>query len=628
MGACLGKREKPVDSTANAFSRKLANGDAAAAAADGATAPPLRPDMPTSYVIENHPLAGPEGATIDSLYEIGRELGRGEFGITYFCTDRKTGQALACKSISKRKLRTAIDIGDPAQKLLLLVAIWTGLKAIRQDAVRKIEQEAVGRRSQVGTRKLNTSRLAACVVSEDVRREVQIMVQLPPHPNIVGLKGVYEDKQAVHLVMELCEGGELFDRIIARGHYSERQAANIIKTIIEVVEVCHLHGVMHRDLKPENFLFASKEEDALLKAIDFGLSVSFTPGEVFAEVVGSPYYMAPEVLKRSYGPEADVWSAGVILYILLCGVPPFWAENEQGVAKAILRGEIDFIRDPWPKVSISAKSLVRRMLEQDPQKRLSARQVKGTHLPVLCMDVLSAQAHPWLENAHEAPDTPLGSAVLSRMKQFTAMNKLKKRALKVIAESLSEEEVTGLRSVFRMMDADNSGSITVDELRQGLTRIGSNLSEVEVRQLLEAADVDGDGTIDYGEFVAATMHMQRMENEAHIHAAFDHFDRDHSGFIDVEELTIGLGNDMPANDSARVIRDIINEVDTDHDGRISYDEFASMMRKGTEWRNSLRHFSRERSNLRNMLGITSGLGQQLGPTPKEEPYETLGLHTS
>eukprot|EP00850_Spirogloea_muscicola_P011539 SM000072S21173 [mRNA] locus=s72:156605:160594:+ [translate_table: standard] len=559
MGACLGKREKPVDSTANAFSRNLANGDAAAAAADGAAATtPLRPDMPTSYVIENHPLAGPEGATIDSLYEIGRELGRGEFGITYFCTDRKTGQALACKSISKRKLRTAIDI-------------------------------------------------------EDVRREVQIMVQLPPHPNIVGLKGVYEDKQAVHLVMELCEGGELFDRIIARGHYSERQAANIIKTIIEVVEVCHLHGVMHRDLKPENFLFASKEEDALLKAIDFGLSVSFTPGEVFAEVVGSPYYMAPEVLKRSYGPEADVWSAGVILYILLCGVPPFWAENEQGVAKAILRGEIDFIRDPWPKVSISAKSLVRRMLEQDPQKRLSARQVK---------------AHPWLENAHEAPDTPLGSAVLSRMKQFTAMNKLKKRALKVIAESLSEEEVTGLRSVFSMMDADNSGSITVDELRQGLTRIGSNLSEVEVRQLLEAADVDGDGTIDYGEFVAATMHMQRMENEAHIHAAFDHFDRDHSGFIDVEELTIGLGNDMPANDSARVIRDIINEVDTDHDGRISYDEFASMMRKGTEWRNSLRHFSRERSNLRNMLGITSGLGQQLGPTPNEEPYETLGLHTS
>lgn len=140
-------------------------------------------------------------------------------------------------------------------------------------------------------------------------------------------------------------------------------------------EICHKHGVMHRDLKPENFLFADKSENSQLKAIDFGLSVFFKPGERFSEIVGSPYYMAPEVLKRNYGPEVDVWSAGVILYILLCGVPPFWAETDEGIVKSIIRSVIDFGRDPWPKVSDSAKDLVRRMLDTNSYTRLTAQQV-------------------------------------------------------------------------------------------------------------------------------------------------------------------------------------------------------------------------------------------------------------
>lgn len=134
----------------------------------------------------------------------------------------------------------------------------------------------------------------------------------------------YEDNLCVHLVMELCSGGELFDRIIQKGHYSERAAAQLIKTIVGVVEACHSLGVMHRDLKPENFLFASTAEDAPLKATDFGLSIFYKPGTKFSDLVGSPYYVAPEVLLKCYGPESDIWSAGVILYILLCGVPPFW----------------------------------------------------------------------------------------------------------------------------------------------------------------------------------------------------------------------------------------------------------------------------------------------------------------
>ncbi|KAF9623846.1 hypothetical protein IFM89_005431 [Coptis chinensis] len=460
---------------------------------------------------------------ISDKYTLGRELGRGEFGITYLCTDKETKQQLACKSISKKKLRTAVDI-------------------------------------------------------EDVRREVSIMGSLPDHPNLVRLKATYEDNEAVHLVMELCEGGELFDRIVARGHYSERAAANVARTVAEVVRMCHENGVMHRDLKPENFLFANKKENSALKAIDFGLSVFFQPGERFSEIVGSPYYMAPEVLKRNYGPEIDIWSAGVILYILLCGVPPFWAETEQGVAQAILRGVIDFKRDPWPQVSDGARNLVKRMLEPDPRKRLSAQQVLE---------------HPWLQNAKKASNVPLGDIVRTRLKQFSAMNRFKKKAMRVIAEHLSVEEVEVIRDMFKLMDTDNNGKITFDELKAGLQKVGSQLAEPEMKMLMEVADVDGNGTLDYGEFVAVTIHLQRMENDEHFRRAFLFFDTDGSGYIEREELRAALVDESGEVD-IEVLNDIINEVDTDKDGRISYEEFVAMMKTGTDWRKASRHYSRER----------------------------------
>ncbi|VVA91821.1 unnamed protein product [Arabis nemorensis] len=460
---------------------------------------------------------------ISDKYILGRELGRGEFGITYLCTDRETHEALACKSISKRKLRTAVDV-------------------------------------------------------EDVRREVAIMSTLPEHPNVVKLKATYEDNENVHLVMELCEGGELFDRIVARGHYTERAAAAVARTIAEVVMMCHSNGVMHRDLKPENFLFANKKENSALKAIDFGLSVFFKPGDKFTEIVGSPYYMAPEVLKRDYGPEVDVWSAGVIIYILLCGVPPFWAESEQGVALAILRGVIDFKRDPWPQISESAKSLVKQMLDPDPTKRLTAQQVL---------------AHPWIQNAKKAPNVPLGDIVRSRLKQFSMMNRFKKKVLRVIAEHLSVQEVEVIRDMFSLMDDDNDGKITYPELKAGLQKVGSQLGEPEIKMLMEVADVDGNGFLDYGEFVAVIIHLQKIENDELFKLAFMFFDKDGSKYIELDELRDALADELGEPDVS-VLNDIMREVDADKDGRINYEEFVTMMKAGTDWRKASRQYSRER----------------------------------
>ncbi|BAT86400.1 hypothetical protein LR48_Vigan03g293900 [Vigna angularis] len=440
-------------------------------------------------------------------YNLGEELGKGQYGTTFLCTEKATGKKYACKSIPKVKLLIDEDV-------------------------------------------------------EDVRREIEIMHHLEGCPNVISIKGAFEDGVAVHVVMELCEGGELFDRIVERGHYTERKAAELARTIVTIIEGCHSLGVMHRDLKPENFLFVDGNEESTLKAIDFGMSVFFKPEETFREVVGSPYYIAPEVLRRHYGPEADVWSAGVIIYILLCGKPPFWGESEQEIFEEVLHGDLDFTSDPWPNISESARDLVRKMLVRDPRKRITAHEVLR---------------HPWIQVDGVAPDKLLDSAVLSRLKQFSVMNKLKKMALRVIAENLSEEEISELKVAFKMIDTDNSGQITLVKLKAGLKMLGNNLSEPEILDLMQAADVDNSGTIDYREFIAATLHLNKVHREDHLVAAFSFFDRSGSGYITQDELQkaceeFGIENVC--------FEEMIQEADQNKDGRIDYDEFVAMMMKG------------------------------------------------
>ncbi|GMI90090.1 calcium-dependent protein kinase 24 [Hibiscus trionum] len=470
----------------------------------------------------NRVLKDSSGSNIFEKYKIGEELGRGEFGVTSKCFDLKTGEPYACKKISKARLRAEIDI-------------------------------------------------------EDVRREVEIMKHLPKHPNIVAFREAFEDKEAVYLVMELCHGGELFDRIVAKGHYTERAAARVLKTILEIIKVCHEHGVVHRDLKPENFLLADGSETAPIKAIDFGLSIFYKPGQQFTDIVGSPYYMAPEVLKRNYGKEVDIWSAGVILYILLCGVPPFWAEDEEGIAQAIIRGRIDFERDPWPKVSDEAKDLVKTMLDPNPRTRITVQQVFE---------------HTWIENLENARNVNLGEHVRTRIKHFSLMNKFKKEVLRVVADNLPDEQVDSIIEMFRMMDTDENGNLSFEELRDGLRKIGHTLDDPDVQMLMEAADMDGNGTLSQDEFVIMAVHLKRMDgSDELLSQAFGVFDKNQSGYIELEELQEALSHDHD-NLHQQLIKDIMADVDKNKDGRISYDEFKAMMVTGMDWKMASRKYSR------------------------------------
>ncbi|XP_062098299.1 calcium-dependent protein kinase 29-like [Humulus lupulus] len=492
MGNCLSRWFKRIVSCF--YRRSITNGNT--------NNPP--PSSPQRGTILERPYDD-----INSTYKLKKELGRGQFGVTYLCKEKATGRKYACKSIPRGKL---------------------------------IKEKEI----------------------QDVRREVNILLHLNGQPNIVEFKGVYEDKDNLHLVMELCSGGELFDRMIAKGSYSEREAAKIFKQIVNVVHVCHFMGVMHRDLKPENFLLASKDENAPIKATDFGLSVFIEQGKVYSDVVGSAFYLAPEVLQQSYGKEIDVWSAGVILYILLSGFPPFGGETETAICDSILEGNLDLKSWPWPAISASAKDLIAKMLERDPKKRITAAE---------------AIEHSWLTEDGEASDKPIDSAVLVRMKQFRAMNKMKKLALKVIAENLSEEEIHGLKQMFNNMDTDQSGTITLEELKTGLSRLGSKLSEAEIQQLMEAADVDRNGTVDYEEFITATMHRHRLERDGNLYKAFQFFDKDGNGYVTREELRQAM-TQYDMGDEA-TIDEILDDVDTNKDGKITFEEFVAMMKRGT-----------------------------------------------
>ncbi|CAA7409087.1 unnamed protein product [Spirodela intermedia] len=500
MGLCLSKSKKKPD--------EASNGHHVEGAPEPSSPPISKPLVPPGAIL------GRPYEDVKAHYTMGKELGRGQYGVTSVCTEKATGRLYACKSIPKRKLLKESD-------------------------------------------------------REDVRREVLIMEHLSGQPNVVEFKGAYESYGCVHLVMELCAGGELFERISSRNaagrSYSEKAAAAACREIVNVVDVCHFMGVIHRDLKPENFLLSGPEDDAAIKVADFGLSVFIEEGKRYKDGVGSCYYVAPEVLRGDYGKEVDVWSAGVILYMLVCGLPPFWAESERGIYEAIMRGYIDFETDPWPSISNSAKDLVRKMLTRDPKKRITASQVLE---------------HPWIRENGDASEKPIDCVVLSRMQQFTAMNKLKKMALAVIAANLSEEDIQGLKQMFAGMDTDRSGTITHEELKMGLIRLGSKLPDSEVKRLLHAADLDGDGAIDYREFVASTMHRHRLEREEHLHEAFRHFDKDNSGFITREELESALREDgMGVTES---IDEIMSEVDINNDGKINYEEFCAMMRSRVE----------------------------------------------
>ncbi|KAK6244338.1 hypothetical protein QUC31_010747 [Theobroma cacao] len=453
-----------------------------------------------------------------SHYELGEEVGRGHFGYTCTAKGKKgslKGHDVAVKVIPKSKMTTAIAI-------------------------------------------------------EDVRREVKILRALTGHKNLVQFYDAYEDDDNVYIVMELCRGGELLDRILSRGgKYSEEDAKTVVVQILSVVAFCHLQGVVHRDLKPEgyftelqqNFLFTSKQENSPLKAIDFGLSDYVKPDERLNDIVGSAYYVAPEVLHRSYGTEADMWSIGVIAYILLCGSRPFWARTESGIFRAVLKADPSFDEAPWPSLSPEAIDFVKRLLNKDYRKRLTAAQ---------------ALSHPWLANYHEIK-IPSDMIICRLVKAYIGSSALRKTALGALAKTLTVPQLAYLREQFTLLGPNKNGFISMQNYKTALMKNSTDaMKDSRVLDYVNMISTLQYRKLDFEEFCAASISVHQLEGmetwEQHARRAYDLFEKDGNRPIMIEELAseLGLSPSVPVH---VVLQDWIRH----SDGKLSFLGFVRLL---------------------------------------------------
>ena len=404
--------------------------------------------------------------------------------------------------------------------------------------------------------------------------EISIMSKCD-HPSIIKLYEIYEDKRHIYLIMEECLGGELFERILNKidsgKMYSEKEAAIIFKQFMSAISYCHTQGISHRDLKPENILFLSKDENSPIKVIDFGLSKIF--GEIapvqhnkkqkkkaMETRVGTAYYVSPEVLNGKYDEKCDIWSAGVILYIMLSGDPPFNGENDNEIYRNIVKKKFDFPDNEWKNISNDAKDLISHML-CDPDKRYTAQEVLQ---------------HNWV--VKEAPNSKgnISDLNINTLKKYTEENKLKKAVLTYIASRLNDNEVKILKEIFENLDINKDGTLTLDEMKKGLEKLKDKNVDIDVKSIFKGIDTDSSGRIDYTEFLASSINQKEFLRQERLNEAFKMLDKKGTGKISKEEIKKALKLD---NVNEKTIEYYIQKYDLNGDGNIDYNEFLNMMGK-------------------------------------------------
>ena len=437
--------------------------------------------------------------------------------------------------------------------------------------IRIIGQGGYGKVYEV--QNLKTSRYYACkkvskinILNYDkFKSEISIMLKAD-HPNIVKLYEIYESIKSLYLIMEICRGGPLFQKITERAQeknmYSEKDAANIFTQIMSAIEYCHIKGIYHRDLKPENILYLNEvenEEKNSLKIINFIFSKHFKINKLSSKI-GSIYYIAPEVLTKSYTEKCDIWSAGVLLFLLLSGTLPFNDKEYNQILGKIKACKYNMNNKIWNNISNEAKDLIKHMLVPE-NERFSAKQVLE---------------HPWFKYVNKIKNKKI-NIKLDVFKKYSEENTLKKIILYFIATRLNEKEIEELNVLFKKFDKDFDGQINYREFENSFTEYQKKnyiFNEKEIKHFFNLIDINKNGKINYSEFISASIAGRKDIIERRLLDAFAHFDKNQTGKIKKEDLIKALHVDISLKEKG--VETILNELSDNE--LVDYNQFLNSLR--------------------------------------------------
>ena len=404
----------------------------------------------------------------------------------------------------------------------------------------------------------------------EIKNEIDILKKLD-HPNIVKILEFYSTEKAYYIITDYCSCGELYNQI--KHQYTENQLAVLFYQLFSGLCYLHANNIVHRDLKLENILISEIERDKetnknlfWIKIIDFGTAKIFEKNKSEKAVVGSSYYIAPEVLQKHYNEKCDTWSAGVILYMLIVGRAPFDGKDDDEIIENISKGEFNSKHRKLVSASNEVQDLVQKLLEVDPVRRLSAAQ---------------ALKHPWFtkfkaKSLYNNIEKEKIEMYLNRLMTYTINSKFQQMVLAFIVHNIAySEDTKNILKIFRMFNEKDDGKLTKGELTKGLCQyVDENKVKNEIDGIFLMLDGANHGYIEYEEFLRACLDKNTILDDEHILYAFNFFDKDNKGRISVDKIK---KNFVGSNVKQEVFNNIFKEVDINEDGEIDFVEFKQMM---------------------------------------------------
>ena len=399
---------------------------------------------------------------------------------------------------------------------------------------------------------------------EDLIKEVDIISGLD-HPVIIDFYETYQDEFFFHIVMELCKGKEVFQKIASEGKIEEKKVAIVINKVLNAIAYCHSRGITHRDIKPENILFETNEQNSEIKLIDFGLSRKYSVDQKMHTILGTPYYIAPEVLKGNYDEKCDIWSIGALTYIMLSGEPPFKGKSNNEIFMKIIKDPIKFNPYKWNNLSENSKNFIKLCLNKDPNKRPNAVEALG---------------HVWFNSIEISSPKNITQDILNNIKNFSIKQQFKKIVLRYILSTLNETELKKYKRAFYAIDFKHNGTISKEELKRAFEIGKIEITDDNINKVFKLCDENQKGSLDYTDFLMCAYDKKYLLTETKLNLAFQYFDVDNSGIIeihDVKDAMLRFGkNVVDSDDTKKLIMEITKDENVDS---IILEQFVQMFNK-------------------------------------------------